>query len=104
MPSTANFVAGLFYRRTARYSEQLERYLQAFGRDQVLPIIFDDFTSDTAGVYADGLRFLGLPAYQPAGFDRINPNGRPRSLWLRELLMQPSPAIRSVGRTLPPRA
>ena len=33
------------------YSEQVQKYFDVFGREQVHVIIFDDFVRDTAAVY-----------------------------------------------------
>lgn len=42
------------------YYEQVKRYLDLFGQDQVKIILYDDFCSDTLNVIADVYRFLGV--------------------------------------------
>lgn len=65
----------LVYRETARFSEQVKRYLDVFGRERVHVIIFDDFISQTAKVYGDTLRFLGVdPGAAGTQFEVINAN------------------------------
>jgi len=103
VPRTATFVQGLFYRETARYAEQLERYFDVFGRERVQVILFDDLRRDTAGVYAETLRFLGVdPSFRP-GFEVVNPNKRVRSKALRNVSKHPGRAVRAFARALVPR-
>ena len=65
IPATAYNPSGLCYRSVARFTEQVRRYFDVFGRDQVHVIIFDDLTKDTAMVYRKTLEFLEVdPAYQ----------------------------------------
>lgn len=80
----------LFYREVAKYTQQVQRYLDTFGNEKVHIIIFDDLRSDTAKVYQETLCFLGVnPGFQPK-FRVVNPNKSVRSkavrnfsLWLR---------------------
>ena len=73
LPKTAHNPAALLYRDTARYTEQVRRYFEVFGRERVHIIIFDDFIGDTQGVYRETLEFLGVaPDFQP-GFEIHNP-------------------------------
>lgn len=93
----------LFYRETAKYTEQINRYLELFPADQVKVIIFDDFKSETARVYREVCQFLDVdPAFQPT-FQVVNANKKIRSRFLQELLEVPGPMLRKVGRPLTPR-
>ncbi len=65
IPGDAHFPAGLCYRATVRYAEQVERYLERFGADRVHVLLFDDLIADPEGTGAAVVRFLGLSA-QPA--------------------------------------
>lgn len=55
-----SFVAGLVYRETALYTAQVRRYFEAFGRENVKVIVYDDFSADPAAVYREVLEFLGV--------------------------------------------
>jgi Sulfotransferase domain len=86
----AYFPQGLIYRATVRYAEQVERYFEAFGRERVHVIIYDDFAADSAGVYADALNFLGVaPAAADVDFKVINGNKSVRSPLMRAILYDP---------------
>jgi hypothetical protein len=81
---------GLLYREAARYTEQVRRYFQIFGRERVLVILYDDFAADTAGAYRRTLKFLGVDStnFQPE-FKTINANKSVRSSALRAVLRDP---------------
>ena len=54
------FAQGLAYRRVVRYTEQVRRYFEVFGRERVHVIIYDDFAADVSAAYRQTLDFLGL--------------------------------------------
>ena len=102
IPPHANFPRGLLYRRVASYAEQLERYLERFGRDRVHVILYDDFRADAAATYRRLLEFLDVdPAHQPT-LEVVNPRKRSRSLALRRLLNEPPAWSRSLARRVAP--
>ena len=85
IPKGNGLADSLFYRHVAKYSEQVGRYFQVFGRENVHIIIYDDLRDDTAGVYRETLRFLGVnPDFQPP-LNVIYRNIRARSRVLRYL-------------------
>ena len=56
----------IFYREVARYPEQVQRYFDNFGRDNVKVIIFDDFITNTEKIYKETLEFLDVdPNFKP---------------------------------------
>lgn len=105
IPAEAHFPRGLDYLSTVRFSDQLTRYLDAFGRDRVHATVFDDLAADPADTCAAILGFLGVQLDPGMSLDRVNPNKRVRSGALRGLLSNPPAWTRSVARALvPPRA
>ena len=89
IPHQTHFAQGLAYRETVRYTEQVRRYFDLFGRNQVQVIIYDDFIADTAAVYRQALDFLGLHANGVgAKFEVVNGNKSVRSAGLRAVLNQ----------------
>ena len=83
----AHCITGLYYRRMTRFSEQIQRYLDCFGEDQVMIIIFDDFRADTPGVYRAVLEFLELDTAVDVQFGIRNPNKEVRLAWLQKLII-----------------
>ena len=103
VPAEAHFPQGLCYRQTVRYAEQLERYLDRFGRDQVHVILFDSFVADPADTYARLLDFLQLPDDARGAFPNRNPNKRSRSALMRRVLAAPPEPMRRAVRAILPR-
>jgi len=94
----------LFYAEVVKYAHQVQRYLDIFGRENVLIILFDDFKSDTAGVYRETLRFLGVNEDFQAVLRIANPNRNYRSIVLQRLLSTHSTKIvRCIGKLMPHR-
>lgn len=84
------FVQGLYYRKVATFSEQISRYIDAFGRDQVHVVFYDDFAQNTAVAYGDVLDFLGLDLDQRVNsFPVINASQTARSPLLRAIMTDP---------------
>lgn len=104
IPAHAHLPQGLLYSEVPRYVAQLQRYFDAFGRDSVHVIIYDDFASDTPGEYAAALRFLGVSDdVAPQGFEVVNAAKRTRSEWLRHFLARPPETPRRLVRAMVPR-
>ena len=95
---------GLVYRETARYTEQVRRYFDHFGRERVHVIIYDDLVADVRAVYCRALEFLGVDSTRiETDFQVINGSQSARHSVLRALLGDPlvrSTAI-AIGRRLP---
>ena len=94
------------YRQLARFTEQVEKYIETFGRENVHIIIYDDFKNDTPGAYRETLRFLGVNTdFQPR-FDVVNSNRQVRSRGIQHLLRNhhdvgPFPRLRRALIPLP---
>ena len=72
IPEAAPFVDALLYRTLPRYAEQLGRYFDTFGREQVLVVILDDLAQDASREYRRVLRFLGVDENFAPAFVRAN--------------------------------
>lgn len=102
IPTLAHLVEGLFYRETVKYSEQVERYFDVFGREQVHVIIFDDFKRDTSVIYRETLAFLGVETSFCPEFRIINSNKALRSRRLQAFLIAPPPFLTAMARVITP--
>lgn len=102
IPPQAHFVEGLFYRETAKFAEQVERYFEVFGREKVHVIIFDDFKSDTTRAYAETLAFLGVDESFRPTIKIINSNKVLRSRRLQQFLVAPPRLFVQVSRWITP--
>ena len=103
IPRLCRFPKGLLYTEVVKYTEQVERYMEVFGREKVMVIIFDDFVSDTAGVYKETLEFLGVDAnFSLPTYQTFNPNTVPRSKVLTTTINIISYFSHNFFRPLPP--
>lgn len=103
IPQHAHLPQGLLYSEVPRYTEQLERYYRAFGRERVHVILYDDFRDDTEGAYRALLERLGVdPSLGSPSYEVINPRKRVRSERMRHFLARPPDLPRRVIRRLVP--
>jgi hypothetical protein len=66
IPPEAHMPASLLYSEVGRFAEQLQRYYDVFGRENVHVILFDDFVKDTPGVFRKVCDFLEIdPEFEP---------------------------------------
>lgn len=97
IPRGSQRVESFFYGDAARFSQQLERYFDVFGREKVHVILYDDLRADTPLVYRRMLEFLGVdPVFTPS-FEVHNCNKRMRFTLLQDLVYRPP----LVGRLIP---
>lgn len=84
-------IEGLFYREVVKYTLQVQRYFDCFGRDNVRVIIFDDFKTNTTESYRQTLAFLGVNENFQPEFQVNNPGKqrRVRSQTLRNIVKNP---------------
>lgn len=64
----------LYYSNFIKYSEQINRYLSFFDKDQICIIIFDELKKDTPKIYREVLGFLDLDEDFTPQFNIVNPN------------------------------
>lgn len=82
IPVNARFPESLYYSAIPRYSEQLQCYFDAFGRERLHVILFDDLKAAPEEVYARTLAFLGVdPAFEP-DFDVHNAAAPTSNSWV----------------------
>jgi hypothetical protein len=96
---------GLLYRETARYTEQINRYLEVFSRDRVRVILYEDLATDPRTIYRKILEFLEVDPHhmEPGGFKVINGHKSVKSGLMQKVISDPlirSTALK-VGRKLP---
>ncbi len=78
-----------YYRRFASFSEQIERFLDKFGPQQVHFAFYEDLRDNTPGEYRKILEFLGVnPTFRP-NFALLNGNKQLRNPSLMQFLRDP---------------
>lgn len=104
IPKNIRIEKKLLHREVVKFTEQVKRYFDIFGRNKVHIIIYDDFKNDTAKVYRETLEFLHVDnSFQP-DFEVINPNKRVRSRTLQHFLKTPPSLVRTIGKLFFPQS
>lgn len=89
LDSSGGWICDLLYTERARYSTQVERYINIFGRDRVMILVYEEFFSRPAEKCAELFQFLGVdPQFMPE-FKRLNPAGVSRFGALHRALNSP---------------
>jgi hypothetical protein len=111
IPRHTYWPKALLYSDHVRYVEQLRRYEEQFGRDQMLVLIYDDFRRDNEGTVRRVLEFLEADEGAPVRISEANPSVGVRSQRLHELVHAVSVgrgpvsrAVKGTIKTLTPRA
>ncbi|MGH2837687.1 MAG: sulfotransferase domain-containing protein [Thermoleophilaceae bacterium] len=98
-----SYVESLYYSDVAAFSEQVNRYLDAFGRSHMHVILNEDLRADPEATYRETLSFLGVdPTYVPE-FGVLNPNKVVRSRTLQKVYFGTAAPGHRVIRKLIPR-
>jgi hypothetical protein len=90
------------YREFTDFPEQVQRYFDVFGRENVHAIVYDDLKEGLAAVCQSVLRFLDVRLDFTAGFPRLNPSAQVRKAHLERILVRPPRTFRAISRTLTP--
>lgn len=94
----------LLYIDIGKFSRQIERYFNVFGRDRVHIVFYDNLRRDTANEFRRVLFFLGVDVNFETSFEVVNANKETFSPRLQRFLAHPPDWILSAGRKLLPRA
>jgi sulfotransferase family protein len=92
----------LYYRETVSYARHLKSYLDVFGSENVLVIIYDDFKRDTANVFRRTCSFLGINPDIQIEFPVVWSNPAFRSPALARFVQRPPRLLRGLARMLLP--
>jgi len=95
-------VIRLPYREVVRFSEQVARFIDAFGRKNIYVILFEDFVSSPQDVYSGVLAFLGVCEHYRCTFDVVHSNRRIRNTMMHDQLHHPPKLIRRLVHTFLP--
>jgi len=90
------------YQDVARFTEQVQRYFNVFGRDKVHIIIYDDFKRNTLDEYLKTLDFLGVERdHRPNKFKVIKASRTFRNRYLQSLMHTTPPWVHIIGKMIP---
>jgi hypothetical protein len=92
----------MLYKRIARYTAQVARYFEAFGQENVLVLLYDDFARDTPGSWQAIARFLDIdPSFRPS-FGVVNAAKGLRSQRMMDRIDDQFGVLHRVARSVVP--
>ncbi len=100
IPPHAYWPEALMYTERVRYTEQLQRYHAAFGKERVLVLIYDDFRSENEATVRRVLRFLEVDDTVPLRVVEANPSVRVRSTRLNTVVRDAREGRTAASRAL----
>lgn len=101
IPAAARLPHTLRYRAIVDFEPQVRRFLDAFGRDQIQVLLFDDLKASPELVFASCLDFLGVDPDFPMCTTHANPNTVLRLPTLERLVKQRTHLRGLLKRTAP---
>jgi hypothetical protein len=104
IPATSTRPQALLYSEHVRYVEQLRRYEEAFGRERMLVLVYEDYRADNDATVRRVLRFLDVDETHAIEPTEANPTvgvRAPRvSALVRSLYLGRGPAASSAKRAI----
>lgn len=90
------------YKARGLYHEQLLRYHETFGRDNVRTYLYEDLVKDPAAIVQDICRFLGVvDSFVPDVSVRYNASGVPKNRFVSALIKKSGAAVPALKRVVP---
>ncbi len=84
-----NWWPDFHYARIGLYHQQLRRYYELFGRDQIKVYLYEDLSRDPAGMLQDVFRFLEVDdSFTPEAGIRYNASGLPKNRIVHAILQK----------------
>lgn len=102
LPNSVDFFELPPYIDSVLYSEQVKRYFDVFGKENVQIVLYEDFVRDTAAAVGAVLDFLGLENKISGNYNVINSNKEVRSFFLHRLIKSPAPGLKKIARVILP--
>ena len=88
------------YADRGMYTDQINRYEELFGQENLMVILFEDFVKSTPEVMKEVCDFIEIPQFD-FNFDiQSNQASESRSKWLRDFLYRPSLLKKFLGKLL----
>jgi hypothetical protein len=102
IPDSLDFFQLPPYRDSVLFAQQVKRYLDSFGRENVHIILYEDFITNTEKSVKGTLNFLGVDNKIQVEYNVINPNKKIRFFSLHRLLKNPSSGFKKIIRIILP--
>jgi hypothetical protein len=96
VPKSAVDPRFLRYDEAGKLGHNVQRFLNAVGRERCHIVLFDDLARDPQGTYRDLCAFLGIEPWSGTDFEPQRTNKTIRIGWLQRLLKRPPMSVRTV--------
>jgi hypothetical protein len=91
------------YVKVGLYYNQIQQYLDIFGKEKVKVVIYDDLRANTLGVVQDIYQYVGVDDTFTPKIDKKTREGYlPKSMTVHRLVETPNPIRTSLEKLLPP--
>ena len=104
IPKSCTLRKALYYSEMVKYKHHLKAYIDEFGRENVYPIIFEEFITSPQSSYEKVLNFLNVKKElnYSIDFKKVNPRRNVRLKWFDNFIKQPSSNFRKFARVFIP--
>ena len=101
-PTLINLVDGLYYKEIVKFYEQVKRYLDELGRENVHIILYDDLKDNFKHVYRETLKFLCVNTEFIPEIEVVNPSKSYHSYFLHRMMRQTPYILKWLFRCIVP--
>lgn len=101
-PNCVDFTFLPPYKDIALFSEQVKRYLETFGKENVHIIIYEEFAKDPEASTKEVFSFLGVNPDIRIKYKVVNPNKKIRILLLHRIIKMPPSWLKKIAHTFIP--
>lgn len=102
LPQSIDFFQIPSYIDSALFSEQVKRYIDVFGKENLHIVLYEDFVENTVQVVLNVFRFLNVDTNVRVDYGLINPNKKIRSFYLHKSLKHPPSTLKKAVRIIMP--
>ena len=102
LPHSHDFFELPLYRDSVLFADQVKRYIDIFGHNNVHIILYDDFIKNTKKTVDETIEFLDLKPDVEIKYKIVNPNKKIRFFTLHRLLILPPRELKKLVRVVVP--
>jgi hypothetical protein len=102
LPESVDFIQLPPYADSVLFCEQVKRYLDVFGKNQVYIMLYEDFVADTKQIIKGLLEFLEVDIEKDMKFEVVNSNKEITMFSLHRILKKPPLLLKKITRVIVP--
>ncbi len=102
IPKTCTRPQALIYTDVVKFTEQVQRYIDIFPKENINIIIYDDFKNKTFQIYRNTLNFLGVNSDFEPDIKVINASKRVKNKTLQKFLVAQPPVVQFFSKNIIP--